>query len=90
MSVQASRAHYCEPKQDDLKEYTHVEIGRISETESLLLMYAENGEYPTETAKIGTLTAENGTLKKEIEAKSEETKRTDWKKNFLNRFLRKY
>lgn len=49
MSVQASRTHYCEPKQDDLKEYTHVEIGRISETESLLLMYAENGEYPTET-----------------------------------------
>ena len=44
----------------------------------------------TEGAKIGTLTAENGTLKKEIEAKSEETKRTDWKKNFLNRFLRKY
>ena len=32
-----------------MKEYTHVEIGRISETESLLLMYAENGEYPTET-----------------------------------------
>ena len=58
-----------------MKEYTHVEIGRISETEG---------------AKIGTLTAENGTLKKEIEAKSEETKRTDWKKNFLNRFLRKY
>lgn len=26
----------------------------------------------------------------ETEAKSEETKRTDWKKNFLNRFLRKY
>ena len=75
MSVQASRTHYCEPKQDDLKEYTHVEIGRISETEGV---------------KIGTLTAENGTLKKEIEAKSEETKRTDWKKNFLNRFLRKY
>jgi hypothetical protein len=49
MSVQASRTHYCEPKQDDLKEYTHVEIGRISKTESLLLMYAENGEYPTET-----------------------------------------
>ena len=105
-----------------MKEYIHVEIGRISETESLLLMYAENGGYPTETiyafvpveeveeiikkhgglvkhwkkisgtegAKIGTLTAENGTLKKEIEAKSEETKRTDWKKNFLNRFLRKY
>lgn len=44
----------------------------------------------TEGTKIGTLTAENGTLKKEIEAKSEETKRADWKKNFLNRFLRKY
>lgn len=41
MSVQASRTHYCEPKQDNLKEYTHVE--------SLLLMYAEDGEYPTET-----------------------------------------
>ena len=31
----------------------------------------------TEGAKIGTLTAENGTLKKEIEAKSEETKRQE-------------
>lgn len=44
----------------------------------------------TEGAKTGILTAENGTLKKEIEAKSEEAKRKDWKKNFLNRFLRKY
>lgn len=49
MSVQASRTHYCEPKQDNLQEYTHVEIGRLSEVESLLLMYAEDGEHPTET-----------------------------------------
>ena len=44
----------------------------------------------TKRAEIGTLTAENGTLKKENEEKNEETKRTDWKENFLNRFLRKY
>ena len=44
----------------------------------------------TEGVEIGTLTAKNGTLKKENEAKSEETKRTDWKENFLNRFLRRY
>ncbi len=44
----------------------------------------------TKCAKIGTLTAENGTLKKEIKAKNEETKRTDWKESFLNKFLRKY
>ena len=32
-----------------MKEYTHVEIGQLSDVESLLLMYAEDGEYPTET-----------------------------------------
>jgi hypothetical protein len=42
MSVQASRSHYCEPRQNLIDgEYTEVEIGFPSEEEPLINEYAE-------------------------------------------------
>ena len=49
MSVQASSFHYSIPRQDNLTEYSCVEVGFPSEEEELLLPYAEDAENPTET-----------------------------------------
>ena len=51
MSVQASRTHYCLPKQDDAESYEEVEVGYPSQEDELLLPYAELYEDfgPTDT-----------------------------------------
>jgi hypothetical protein len=50
MSVQASKFHYCSPRQNLTDgNYNSVEIGFPSEVESLLLKYAEDPEKPTGT-----------------------------------------
>ena len=50
MSVQASRNHYCHPKENGFNiSYTSVEIGFPSEKEDLLMDWAEDGDKPTET-----------------------------------------
>ena len=41
VSIQASRDHYCEPR-DDLGPYTHVEVAYPSMWEDLLLPYTDN------------------------------------------------
>ena len=50
MSVQASRNHYCHPKENGIDiSYTSVEIGFPTEKEDLLMDWAEDGDKPTET-----------------------------------------
>lgn len=49
MSVQASRSHYCSPREDSAIVYTSVEIGFPSHEEELILQYAEKPESPTES-----------------------------------------
>ena len=41
MSVQASARNYCEPRTDDAKEYTKVEVGFPSAEEPLLTPYMD-------------------------------------------------
>lgn len=48
MSVQASYGHYCQPR-INTTEYFEFEIGFPIEEESLILMYAENQDEPTNT-----------------------------------------
>lgn len=48
MSVQASRFHYCNPRQDD-GPWCEVEIGFPSQAEEMIMSYAEDRENPTET-----------------------------------------
>ena len=48
MSVQASRTHYCNPK-DDVGPYTHVEVGMPSAYDFYLQRYAELPDRPTES-----------------------------------------
>ena len=48
MSVQASRTHYCTPK-DDVGPYTHVELGYPSSYDYYLNEYAEEPSRPTDT-----------------------------------------
>ena len=48
MSVQASRTHYCSPRKDlDDGNYNSVEVGYPSETEPLIMEYAECPDEPT-------------------------------------------
>jgi hypothetical protein len=49
MSIQASKYHYCIPR-NDAGPYTHVEIGFPSEVEPLLMPYAQDKDNPTDTA----------------------------------------
>ena len=49
MSMQASHAHYCSPREDGLNDYDTIEIGFPSEKEELLMDYAEDGSNPTGT-----------------------------------------
>ena len=48
MSVQASRYHYCSPR-DDVGPYSEVEVGYPSSREELLMPYAEEPDKPTDT-----------------------------------------
>jgi hypothetical protein len=49
MSIQASRTHYCEPRIDQARHYSHVEIGFPSRRVEALMPFAENKEDPTGT-----------------------------------------
>lgn len=49
MSVQASQFAYCEPREDGVDSYTHVEVGFPSEAEPLLMGWVEDPERPTDT-----------------------------------------
>lgn len=49
MSVQVSRTHYCSPREDNAQDYYEVEVGYPSETEELLLRFAEDEDKPTKT-----------------------------------------
>ena len=49
MSVQASRTHYCTPRIDGARLYTHVEVGFPSERVEALMPFAENSSDPTGT-----------------------------------------
>jgi hypothetical protein len=49
MSVQASSFNYCEPRIDDAKIYTEVEVGFPNDYESLIVDYAEDKENYTGT-----------------------------------------
>lgn len=49
MSVQASRSHYCSPREDSPIAYNSVEIGFPSSEEELIIQYAEKPESPTES-----------------------------------------
>ena len=49
MSVQANGYCYCIPKIDNAPKYSEVEVGYPSHVESLILAYAEDREYPTDT-----------------------------------------
>ena len=48
MSVQASKGHYCNPKNDQ-GPYCEVEVGAISNNEPLLSRHAEDPNNPTKT-----------------------------------------
>jgi len=48
MSVQASKGHYCSPR-ENAAVYASVEVGFPSEKEELLMPYAESPEKPTDT-----------------------------------------
>lgn len=48
MSVQASQNHYCAPRNNE-GPYTHLEVGFPSESEELLLPFAEDDTEPTKT-----------------------------------------
>ena len=49
MSVQASEFSYCSPRTNGASKYTEVEIGMPSETEPMLLDFAEDPSDPTGT-----------------------------------------
>lgn len=48
MSVQANRTAYSSPREDDAKEYTHVEVGFPSKPEPLLMEWVETDGDPTD------------------------------------------
>ncbi len=49
MSVQAHESAYCEPRLNEQKNYSLVEVGFPSNEEKLLMPWAENRSKPTET-----------------------------------------
>tara|TARA_Y100000034_G_C6890709_1_gene409653 strand:- start:1534 stop:1848 length:315 start_codon:yes stop_codon:yes gene_type:complete len=49
VSIQASKGNYCDPRIDDADLYTEVELGYPSQTDWLIIEYAEDKDIPTET-----------------------------------------
>lgn len=49
ISIQASRCHYCDPRNNNADKYDKVELGYPSEEENLIMRYAEEDEEPTHT-----------------------------------------
>jgi hypothetical protein len=48
-SLQASRYHYCSPRETGLESYTHVELGYPTEGQEELMEYAEDISNPCDT-----------------------------------------
>lgn len=42
VSIQASSSHYCDPRRDNLTEYTEVELGYPNMADNLIADYAED------------------------------------------------
>jgi len=49
MSVQASSGAYCEPREDDARSYSQVEVGYPSVAEPDLMEWVESPDRPTDT-----------------------------------------
>lgn len=49
VSIQASKYHYCSPKQNNQAEYYAVELGFPNQIEEELLTFAEEPEDPLDT-----------------------------------------
>lgn len=49
ISIQASETHYCTPRENGFSYYSEVELGYPSETDGIIMEYAEDKENPTET-----------------------------------------
>lgn len=49
VSIQASRGHYCSPRESGLPAYHSVELGFPSEAVEAWLPYAEEADRPTDT-----------------------------------------
>jgi len=49
MSVQAFDGAYCHPRIDNAEKYEEVEVGYPSEKEDLLMDWAEDHRFPTNT-----------------------------------------
>jgi hypothetical protein len=49
VSIQASRYHYCSPRENNQPAYSTVELGFPSEAVEAWLPYAEDEDRPTET-----------------------------------------
>jgi hypothetical protein len=49
VSIQASKTHYCEPRENEVKFYSKVELGYPSAPDELILEYAEDQINPTST-----------------------------------------
>lgn len=49
VSIQASSSHYCDPREDNLYEYTTVELGYPSMADNIIKDYAEDEEDLTGT-----------------------------------------
>ena len=49
LSIQASKDHYCRPRETGAELYTHVEVGFPSAEVAVLMEYAESPSDPTGT-----------------------------------------
>ena len=49
MSVQASKTHYCLPRESGAQRYEAVEVGFPTPAEELLMPYCDEPDKPTET-----------------------------------------
>lgn len=49
VSIQASKFHYCEPREDGHNKYNSFELGFPNMREKMLMKYAEDKDKPTET-----------------------------------------
>lgn len=49
ISIQASRVHYCYPKDENAENFEKVELGFPNQKDDLIMEYAEDPDYPTQT-----------------------------------------
>lgn len=58
MSVQASKYHYCEPREDGARYYWQFEVGYPSGVEETLLPYSDDSVNPQDSAVFGFVPSE--------------------------------